>query len=298
MLIGADFYWNLVQDKIIRGKGPTAIESKIGYLLSGPLSPSHSEADIDVFHTAVMQCDDTRFWDIEQVGTSLTTQSKATSAEQIRTFIDSSVCRDSDGSYIVGFPWKTDHPPLPSNHSVCEKRARSLARKLAQTPELLKTYGAIIIDQLSQGFIERVQESDVPVKCHFIPHHAVRKESVTTPVRIVYDCNCHLSSKHPSLNDCLEVGPPFLIDMCTLLQRFCTHKFALTTDIEKVFLHVLLAEEDCRYTHFLWLLELDNPDSDFTIFRFKVVLFGSVSSLFMLHAAISQLKHQQLLTIS
>ena len=40
------------------------------------------------------------------------------------------------------------------------------------------------------------------------------------------------------LNNCLVVGPPFLIDMCTLLLRFCTHKFALTTDIEKAFLHV------------------------------------------------------------
>ena len=34
-----------------------------------PLSPSHSEADIDVFHMAIIQCDYTRFWDVEQVGT-------------------------------------------------------------------------------------------------------------------------------------------------------------------------------------------------------------------------------------
>ena len=170
---------NLVQDKIIHDMG---VESKIGYLLSGPLSPSHSGADIDVFHMAVVQCDNTRFWDIEQVGTSLITQSKATSAEHIRAFTDSSVCRDSDGSYIVGFPWKTDNPPLPSNRGVCDKRAQSLACKLAQTSELLKTYGAIITDQLSRGFIERVQESDVPENFHFIPHHAVKKESTTTMV--------------------------------------------------------------------------------------------------------------------
>ena len=112
------------------------------------------------------------------------------------------------------------------------------------------------------------------------------KDSATTPVRIVFDCSCRLSSKYPSLNDCLVVGPPFLIDMCTLLLRFRTHKFLVITDIEKAFLHVQLAEEDRRYTHFLWLSELDNPDSDFAIFRFRVVLFGSVSSPFMLHAAL------------
>ena len=36
ILIGADHYWDVVQDKIIRGAGPTAAKSKIGYLLYGP----------------------------------------------------------------------------------------------------------------------------------------------------------------------------------------------------------------------------------------------------------------------
>ena len=169
---------------------------------------------------------------------------------------------------------------------MCEKRARSLAHKLAQTPELLKMYGAIITDQLSRGFIEKVKEADVPQNFHFIPHHAVKKDSATTPVRIVYDCSCRLSPNHPSLNDCLVVGPPFLIDMVNLLLRFRTHKYALTTDIKKAFLHMQLAEEDHSYTQFLWLSELDNPNCGLTIFRFRVVLFGSDSSPFMLHTAL------------
>ena len=44
VLIGADYYWKFVQDTIIRGDGPTAQESKLGYLLSGPLSHSLSQA--------------------------------------------------------------------------------------------------------------------------------------------------------------------------------------------------------------------------------------------------------------
>ena len=39
LLIGADHYWDIVEDHIIRGNGPTAMNSNIGYLLSGPLSP-------------------------------------------------------------------------------------------------------------------------------------------------------------------------------------------------------------------------------------------------------------------
>ena len=36
LLIGADYYWNVVEDEIIKGRGPTAVKSKIGYLLSRP----------------------------------------------------------------------------------------------------------------------------------------------------------------------------------------------------------------------------------------------------------------------
>ena len=140
-----------------------------------------------------------------------------------------------------------------------------------------------------------VREGEVPYNCHFIPHHAVKKQSATTPVRIVYDCSCRQSPRHPSLNDCLQAGPPFLIDICTLLLRFRSHRIALVTDIEKAFLHVQLAEKDRSYTHFLWLSEPHNPESQFTIYRFRVVLFGSVSSpsCSMQHYGVtSQLKNQ------
>ena len=37
ILIGADHYWNIVENEVVKGPGPTAAKSKIGYLLSGPL---------------------------------------------------------------------------------------------------------------------------------------------------------------------------------------------------------------------------------------------------------------------
>ena len=151
---------------------------------------------------------------------------------------------------------------------------------------LLKIYGDIIADQVKRVFIEIVRKGEVPYNCHFILHHAVKKQSATTPVRIVCDCSYRQSPRHFSLNDCLQAGPPFLIDLCTLLFRFRSHRIALVTDIEKAFLHVQLAEKDRSYTHFLWLSEPHNPESQFTIYRFRVVLFGSVSSPFMLHAAL------------
>ena len=203
----------------------------------------------------------------------------------MNTYIDS-VTRLNDGSYMVKFPWKDDHAPLPSNFQVCGQRTRSLAHRLIQTPTLMKSYKEIIKEQERKGFIEKVISEPMPNQVHYIPHHPVRKESSTTSIRIVYDCSCRISEKHPSLNDCLEVGPSLTNDICSILLRFRIHKFGLSTDIEKAFLHVKLDEADRNFTRFLWLSNPEDPNSDLGVYRFKVVLFGSVSSPFMLNTTL------------
>jgi len=72
VLIGADFYWQLVEDKIICGNGPTAVQSKLGYLLSGPI-PSPDSTDLNVFHAVAQPLDDCatvpKLWEVESAGT-------------------------------------------------------------------------------------------------------------------------------------------------------------------------------------------------------------------------------------
>ncbi|XP_045209140.2 uncharacterized protein LOC123561052 [Mercenaria mercenaria] len=47
VLVGADYYWTM-QDEVIRGNGPTAIQSKIGYLLVGPISKNTTRNTIHI----------------------------------------------------------------------------------------------------------------------------------------------------------------------------------------------------------------------------------------------------------
>ncbi|XP_065917809.1 uncharacterized protein [Dysidea avara] len=292
VLIGADFYWQIVEDKIIRGNGPTAVQSKLGYLLSGPLLSLNSTRDLQVFHAVAQPIDNCstipEFWQVESAGILSSHESPPTNPF-LSSYLESSIRCRADGSYIVKFPWKDYHPPLPLNRNICEGRALSLARKLKHTPVLLNLYGDIIAEQLKRGFIEQVVECQILADCHFIPHHPVKKDSATTPLRIVYDCSCRQSSTQPSLNDCLHARPPFINDLCALLIRFRAHKIGIVTYIEKAFLHVHLAEEDRNYTHFVWLSQPTDPESEFVIYRFKVVLFGSVSSPFMLSTTLHKL---------
>ena len=287
LLIGADQYWKIVEDHVIRGNGPTAVGSKLGYLLSGPLDTSAQGKTItNIFHISAQSVsapDLEQFWNVESVGITSKDESKNSFLD---TYITNNVERLSDGSYCTRFPWKDNHLPLPTKFSTCAHRTRSLARKLALNPSLLTKYNDILADQEHRGFIERVEDPANTTKCHYIPHHAIRKDSPTTPVRIVYDCSCHQARNQPSLNDCLLSGQPQLNDLCCIILRFRLHPVGICTDIEKAFLHVQLHADDRDYTRFLWLHDPHNPDSEFITYRFRVVLFGAVCSPFMLNAAL------------
>jgi len=289
VLIGADFYWRFIQDRVVRGDGPTAVESRLGYLLSGPL-PLSTSVTTTCVQVSSLSCitedtDHDTFWKIESMGT---TQKQNSDSEFLTTYLATKISMDPDGSYSLKFPWKSNHPPLPSNYTICAKRTRSMAHRLMKTPALLRMYGAIIDDQEGRGFIEKVTSNleHTAAAVHYIPHHPVKKDSSTTPIRIVYDCSCRQSSDSPSLNDCLDPGPPFLMDLCTILLRFRQHEFAFSSDIEKAFLHVHLDQTDRDVTRFLWLSDPTDANSPFITYRFKVVLFGATCSPFMLNAAL------------
>ena len=139
------------------------------------------------------------FWNLEPVGV-LPIEGKA--ENKLEHYLTSSVTRDDDGAYITRFPWKPNHPTLPTNFTVTEHRTRQLAKRLAKTPELLQVYNQIIAEQEARGFIERVELTSNNSRVHYIPHHAVEKDSPTTPIRIVFDYSCQPSPSYPSLNDC------------------------------------------------------------------------------------------------
>jgi len=80
------------------------------------------------------------------------------------------------------------------------------------------------------------------------------------------------------------VGSPFINDLCAVLLLFWSYFFALSTDIEKAFLHVKLHQADRDFICFLWPCEPECVDSDLQIYRFASAPFGTASSSFMLHA--------------
>lgn len=121
--------------------------------------------------------------------------------------------------------------------------------------------------------------------CTILPHHPVKKELATTPIRIVYDCSCKGDNNSASLTNYLTVGPLRQDNLCSIVMCFRLHRFSLSTDIEKAFFHIMLHPLDRDFTRFLQLISSENFD-ELQTYQFVVVPYGASSSPFMLGAAL------------
>ena len=182
----------------------------------------------------------------------------------------------------MGLPWKLNAPELPSNYQSARSQLNKLLDKLRQQPEQLKLYDNIIKEQLNNAFIEEVPGKVDHTEGHYLPHHAVRKDSVTTPIRVVFNCSSKAAKNVACLNDCLYVGPNLTELLGDVLLKFRTKEFGFVADISKAFLRIGLKEHDRNYTKFLWPENPFQPDGKYKVYRFKSVLFGSCSSPFLL----------------
>lgn len=181
VLIGSDYYWKLVYGKIKTGKfGPTAIKTKLGWVLSGPKETSFNNgASVHNFVINMSLQENTdnlekgfhKFRSLESVG--INPQDDSPVYENLKTNIT------FDGNmYKVNLPWKEHHPVLLNNYELSLNRFKNLLKRLNKTPDVLIEYDRIIKDQLATGIIEQVDKSqDISnTLTHYIPHHPVIKE--------------------------------------------------------------------------------------------------------------------------
>ena len=114
LLIGADQYWNVVEDQIIKGPGPTAAKSKIGYLLSGPVPSSNQSSTLNANILYIMtepkevEMQLERFWNLESIEI-LPNEATHENTEFLRHYQDTSITL-KDGRYHAKLPWKQDPP--------------------------------------------------------------------------------------------------------------------------------------------------------------------------------------------
>uniref|UniRef100_A0A7I4Y2Q8 CCHC-type domain-containing protein n=1 Tax=Haemonchus contortus TaxID=6289 RepID=A0A7I4Y2Q8_HAECO len=309
ILLGCDQLWNFLDStcpQLTLPSGLRLIPSRLGYLLTGRQTRSEEQIEKDMhadteamikvnsftnFDEDLQRWD--KYWTMDSSGicefTGTKDAEKKAINEKVLQFFNRTIERRKDG-YYVRFPYKENHPSLPSNKAIALKRLESVLTMLRLRPDTLKEYENTITTQKEIGIIEEIpnnfqQEGKV---LHYIPHQPViTPHKETTKLRIVFDASAHFSNC-PSLNDVLHQGPLILPELYEVLLRFRVPQYVVTSDVEKAFLQVRLNELDRDATRFFWVRDTNKPvdEDNLVTYRFTRVTFGLNVSPFLLAGTI------------
>ena len=299
LLIGANHMWSCFTGEMRRdddNRGPVAMNTIFGWVLSGPgvqmSSTKSASTNLNATHILRLSTSDIaitsqktdldlevqKFWDFDSIGIRDTD----TLEEQFERNIVF-----KDGKYSVNLPFRDEHPAVPDNYNIAVNRLNNLTKRLRKDPEIMKEYDKIITDQLEKGIIEKV-DTTKPVsegKVFYSPHRPViRKDAITTKLRVVYDASSEVNGI--SLNDILLKGPSLTAELFSILLRFRTKAIAIVADIEKAFLNIYVDETERDFLRFLWVKDIADPRSEIVVYRFCTILFGLVSSPFIMNATL------------
>ena len=83
---------------------------------------------------------------------------------------------DKTGCYETNLLWKANSPELPTNKLGSPRRLESLLKRLKKNPELFLQYDQMIRDQLKEGIIKEVSESEPTGKEFYLPDKPVIRQ--------------------------------------------------------------------------------------------------------------------------
>ena len=194
-MVESDLYWDLITGKTCRGaSGPVAIDTRLGWVLSGPTTSPIKEQTSAGLVTHTLRVDGLQqdmvtldgrlksFWELESFGVPDSDRSVYDMFQETVQF--------KNGRYEVALPWKDSHSILSDNFQLSLNRLNGLLRRLRQDKDVLQEYDSMIKSQIQQGIVEVVEhpESTDTEVVHYLPHHAVvRRDKGTIKLRIVYD---------------------------------------------------------------------------------------------------------------
>jgi hypothetical protein len=302
ILVGGDWYFRFVTGLTQLDDDVTLLHSKLGYIVGGTapdtcLIGTGFDASL-VCNMFVASCDAARepvtdprdelerLWSLEDIG--ITDKVQCSDDDLALASFKDTVVFD-EGRYHVAWPWKEDKPQLPTNFWLAFQRLKSLAKRLGSDQKLFDAYDKTIRDQQNMGVVEQINPKVQDGRVHYLPHHAVvRADHATTKIRVVYDASAKPNKESPSLNECLRRGPVLLSNIVGLILRFRLRKVALISDLEKAFLQIALLKSQRDVSRFLWIADRSKPitPDNLVVFRFCRVLFGVISSPFLLAAVI------------
>ena len=141
--------------------------------------------------------------------------------------------------YIVPMLWIDSNVSLPNNYYSSLAQFKTLEGRLSKDPELRERYAETIREDIRKGYVVTVEPHDPRKRSDrewYLPHHPVI--NLNKPGKVRRILNGASKFHGTSLNKSLLVGPDLLQNLIVVLLRFRQHKYAVSADIEGMFLQV------------------------------------------------------------
>lgn len=188
-----------------------------------------------------------------------------------------------DGHYYVDLPFEEALiTKVPNHYKICAAVAHRVYAKLDKQG-LREVYNNVFWEQEQSHIIERIPSDVDPYSLIWLPHRPVIKteEQVTTKIRPVFNASLKTAG-FPSLNEASYPGTNLLNDLLALMIKFRSQNHTIIADIEKAFLQIRLRTVQDR-NKFCFLVKVGHQ---LLPFRYRSLLFGYVSSPFILNLII------------
>ena len=206
ILIGLDYYWELVSPEWVQIDSLVAQKTRCGWMLSGSYAGKSVSKGFQMLCLNNISENVLRsLWELDDIG--IVDDDASPAANKVMAKFEESTTFQK-GRYEVNLPWKENQKGrLMDNKGIAEKRLHSLSRRLAGNPKLKEAYNENLSEMEKAGMIKEVskcEKREGPI--FYLPHRpVVREESITTKVRPVFDASAK-GYNGVSLND-IETGP-------------------------------------------------------------------------------------------
>ncbi|GBM86008.1 Uncharacterized protein K02A2.6 [Araneus ventricosus] len=227
-----------------------------------------------------------QFWEIESVDVKSTVDTEAYLCEDpfVRTHK-----RNEEGRYVVSMALSRDPSCLGNSKDMAVRQLNSLWKRLFRDSEYFSLYTDFLREYEDLGHLERVVESSEPPTQYYIPHHGVlRPDKLTTKFRVVFNASSPTTTGI-SLNDILMKGD-VIEDVFQTISRFRRHKFAFTTDIQKMYRQILIDPDQKDFQRIVWKT---GPNTEVSAYRLKTVTYGMSNAPFLAIRTLQQLAEDE-----
>ena len=276
LLIGNDFADNIETGRRRIGKfgEPSAIETLFGWCLSGRIDqevPLLTSTNL----SPVVELENTleKFWRLEEVPNPKSRIKSLIDEKVHQEFLEKIEYDEANQQYKVEIPYKPEVKDLENNYAPAKMLYLKQQEKLKKDPEKRNTVHKIFDDQIDQGVLELISETDTPKGgVHYLPWHLVERPGhPTTPTRIVKNASFR-GRNGISLNSAQHIGPNLLPDIVASTIRFRKGRIGFITDVSKMFWQVKIPPEQ---------QDLHQIITHKGIARQCTVMFGESSSPFL-----------------